>query len=97
MSCVCREKQAPDRENSKEIHYNVLPKMQCGTLYRAVFLSVPHKTELLGVKVTIDFQGQCRKNLISVQCVNCSGRLVTINFVISTSEFELVVSDSKYM
>jgi hypothetical protein len=96
MPCMCREKQAPDRENGKEIHYDVLSKMRCGTLYRPVFSSVPHKTELLGVKETIDLQGQCRKNLISVQCVNCSGRLVTINFVISTSEFELVVSDSKY-
>jgi len=55
MSRVCREKQAPDQENCKEMHYNVLPKMRCGTLYWAVFRSVPHKTELLGVKVTIDF------------------------------------------
>jgi len=56
----------------------------------AMFCSVSHKKELLGVKVTIDFQKQCHKNLISVQC------LVTINFVILASEFPPVVSDSKY-
>jgi len=31
-----------------------------------------------------------------VQCVNCSVHVVTINFVIPTSKFPLVVSDSKY-
>ena len=36
LSRVCREKQVPDWENCKEMHYNVLPKMQCRTLYRAV-------------------------------------------------------------
>ena len=71
MSRVCREKQTPDWENSKEVHYNVLPKMQCRTAHRAVFSSVRHKTELLGVKVTTDFQGQCRINLITMQSVNC--------------------------
>jgi hypothetical protein len=47
------------------------------------------KNELLEVKVTIDFQRQCHKNLISVQCVNCSGRLVTTNFEIPASKFQL--------
>jgi hypothetical protein len=42
MSRVYRQKQAPDQENCKEMHYNVLPKMRCRTLYRA-----SHKTELL--------------------------------------------------
>ena len=62
-----------------------------------MFLSVPHKNELLGVKVTIDFQRQCHKNLITMQSVNYSGRAVTTNFVIPTIKFRREVSDSKYM
>jgi hypothetical protein len=84
MSNVCRKRQAPDQENCDEIHYNILQKMW-RTLYRAVFWSLSLKTELLGVKVTINFHRQCHKNLISVQCVNCSGCVVTINFVILAS------------
>jgi hypothetical protein len=61
MSHVCREKQASDRENCEAVLYNVLPKMRCRTLYRAAFLSIWHKTELLVVKVMIDFQRQCCK------------------------------------
>ena len=62
--CVCSKKQAPDREDCEEMHYNVLPKMRCRTMYRA-----PHKTELMGAIVTIDFQRQWCKNLISVRNV----------------------------
>ena len=37
-SCrVCVEKQAPDREKCEEVHYNVLPKVRCKTLHRAMF------------------------------------------------------------
>jgi hypothetical protein len=68
--------------------------MQCWTLYRAVFLNVSLKTELLTVKVTIEFHRQCNKTLISAQCVNCSGRVVTVNVVILTSNFQIVVSGS---
>lgn len=88
--CVRRDKASADRENCEEMHYNVLPKMRCRTLYWA-----SHKTELLGVIVTIDFQWQYLKNLISVRYVNCIGRQVTINFKIPASKFQLVVSDSK--
>jgi hypothetical protein len=69
-------------------------KMWHWTLYRAVFWSLSLKTELLGVKVTI--QRQCRKNLIFAQCVNWRGCVVTINFVILDSNFPIVVSGSKY-
>jgi len=34
---VCGEKQAPDWEKCEKMHYHVLPKMRCRTLYRAVF------------------------------------------------------------
>jgi len=69
-SChVCREKQAPDRENCEAVHYNALSKMPCRTLYRALFSSISHKTELLRVKVTIDFQRQCCKK--SYLCAVC--------------------------
>jgi hypothetical protein len=30
---ACRQKQAPDRENCEEMHYTVLPKMRCRTIY----------------------------------------------------------------
>jgi hypothetical protein len=43
------------------MHDNVLPKMQCRSLYRAVFWSLPHKTELLGVRVTFIFSSQAAK------------------------------------
>jgi hypothetical protein len=92
VACVQREANARPGGGDKEVHYNVLLKMRCRTVYRTVFWSVPHKTELLGVKVTIDFQRQCRKNLITVQSVNCSGRVATTNFVIPTIKFPLVVS-----
>jgi hypothetical protein len=74
----------------------LLQKIQCCTFYGAGFLSVSLKTELLEVKVTIEFHSQCHKNLISAQCVNCSGRVVTINVMILTSKFPIVVSGSKY-
>jgi hypothetical protein len=96
-TCVCREKLAPDRKNCEELHYNVLQKMRHWTLYRAVFWSASLKIELLEVKVTIEFHSHCHKNLICAQCVNCSGRVVTINVVILTSKFSIVVSGSKYM
>jgi hypothetical protein len=63
----------------------------------AVFISVSLKTQLLGIKVMIEFHRQCRKKIISVQHVNCSGSVVTVNFVISTSNFPLAVSDSTHM
>jgi hypothetical protein len=94
--CVRRQKQAPDWENCEAVHYNVPQKMQRWTLYRSVFYSVSLKTELLEVKVTISFHRQCHKNVISAQCVNCSGLVVTINIVILTSKFPTVVSGSKY-
>ena len=34
---VSREKQTSDRENYKEVHYNVLQKMRCRTVDRTVF------------------------------------------------------------
>jgi hypothetical protein len=94
--CVCRQKQAPYWENCEAVHYNVPQKMQRWTSYRSVFWSVSLKTELLEVKVTIEFHRHCHKNLISAQCVNCSRRVVTINVVILTSKFPTVVSGSKY-
>jgi hypothetical protein len=48
------------------------------------------------VKVTLDFQRQHRKNLVSAQCVTCSGGLVITNFEIPASKFPIVVSGSKY-
>jgi hypothetical protein len=63
----------------------------------AVFISVSLKTQILEIKVTTEFHRQCRKKLISVQHVNCSGSVVTVNFVISTSNFPLALSDSTYM
>jgi hypothetical protein len=85
--CLCSEKEAPDRESCEAMHYNVLQKMWCWILYGAVFRSVSLQTELLELKVTTEFQRQCHKNLLSAQCVNCSGRVVTINVVILTSKF----------
>jgi hypothetical protein len=66
MSRVCKEKQAPDRENCETLHYNVLLKMRCRTLYRALFSSILHKSELLGVKITVNFQRQCCKKTLSL-------------------------------
>jgi hypothetical protein len=63
----------------------------------AVFISVSLKTQLLGIKVATEFHRQCRKKLISVQRVNCSGNVVTVTFMILTSNFPLAVSDSTYM
>jgi hypothetical protein len=70
--------------------------MLCSTLRWAVFWIELHKNELLEVKVTTEFQRQRCKNLISAQCVNCSGRLVTTNFEITASKFPIVVTGSKY-
>jgi hypothetical protein len=78
-------------------YYNVLQKMLCRILHWAVFWIELHKNKLLEVKVSIEFQRQRRKNLISVQCLNCSGHLVTTNFEITASKFPFVVSGSKYM
>jgi hypothetical protein len=91
--CVCA---APYRENCEAMHYNVLQQTRCWTLCRAVFWTVSLKTELLGVKLTTKFHRQCHKTLISAQCVNCSGCVVTINVMIPTSKFPVVVSRSKY-
>jgi hypothetical protein len=93
---LCMQKESSKLENCEEMHYNVHQKMLHWALYRAVFCSVSLKTELLGVKVTIEFQRQCHKNLIFAQGVNCSGRVVTVNVVILTSKFPIVVSGSKY-
>jgi hypothetical protein len=93
---VSAEKAVPGRESSEDMYYNVLPKMLCRTLHWVVFWIELHKNELLEVKVTIDFQRQRCKNLISVQCVNCSGCIVTTNFEILASKFPIVVSGSKY-
>jgi hypothetical protein len=46
---------------TKKMHNNVLSKMWCRTLYRAVFWSLPHKPELLEVRVTFIFMGQAAK------------------------------------
>jgi hypothetical protein len=62
----------------------------------AMDYSVSVKTELLEVKVTIEFHRQCHKNLISARCVSCSGRVATINVMVLTSKFLIVVSGSKY-
>jgi hypothetical protein len=85
------------RQTGKAVktYCNVLPKMLCRTLHWAVFWVELHKNELLEVKVTIEFQRQCGKNLISAQCVNCSGHLVTTNFEITASKFPIVVSSTK--
>jgi hypothetical protein len=95
-SChVNAERSKPQTEKTvKTCNTKYCQKCYVG-LQRAVFWIESHNTELLGVKVTVDFQRQCHKNLISVQCVNCSGSLVTINFVIPASKFPLVVSGSK--
>jgi hypothetical protein len=69
---VSADKQASDRENCEDMHNNVLQKMRDRIFRRAVFLSELHKNKLLRVKVTTDFQKQCRKKLISIQCVNFS-------------------------
>jgi hypothetical protein len=71
-----------------------MPKMLCRTLRWVVFLIESYKNELLEVKVTIDFQRQRRKNLISAQCVNCSEHLVITNFEILASKFPIAVSGS---
>ena len=34
---VCAERSRRQTGKTKEMHHNVLPKMRCGTLYRAVF------------------------------------------------------------
>jgi hypothetical protein len=86
----------PYQENCEEKHYNVLPKMLCTTLRMAIFWIESHKNELLRVKVTIYFRASAAKNLISVQCVNCSGSLVTINFITVASKFPILVSSSIY-
>jgi hypothetical protein len=93
---ISAEKDALDRESCEEMYYNILPKMLCRTLRWAVFSIELHKNELLEVKVTTDFYRQCHKNLISAQCVNCSGCLVTTNFEILASKVPIVVSGSKY-
>jgi hypothetical protein len=46
---------------TKKMHDNVLSKMWCRTSYRAVFWSLPHKPELLGVRVTFIFMGRAAK------------------------------------
>jgi hypothetical protein len=46
---------------TKNMHDNVLSKMWHTTLYRAVFWSLPHKPELLGVRVTFIFMGRAAK------------------------------------
>jgi hypothetical protein len=61
-----------------------------------VVFNLSHKNELVEVKVTIDFQRQHRKNLVSAQCVTCSGSLVITNFEIPASKFPVVVSGYKY-
>jgi hypothetical protein len=93
---VSAGKDASDRESCEDTYYSILPKMLCRTVRWAVFSIELHKNEVLEVKVTIDFYRQRRKNLISAQCVNCSGRLVTTSFEIPTSKFPIVVSGSKY-
>jgi hypothetical protein len=70
-------------------YYNVLPKMLCRTLHWAGFLIELHKNKLLEVKVTIEFQRQHCKNLISAQCINCSGHLVKTNFEFQPQNFQL--------
>jgi hypothetical protein len=62
---------------------------QCFEVYHS-------KLRLLGVNVTIEFHRQCHKNLVCAQCVNLSGRVVTVNVVILTSKFPIVLSGSKY-
>jgi hypothetical protein len=79
-----------------KMYYSVLPKMLWRTLRRAVFWIESHKNELVEVKVTIDFQRQRRKNLVSAQCLTCSGGLVITNFEIPASKFPTVVWGSKY-
>jgi hypothetical protein len=77
---VSAEKDAPYPESCEDIYYNIQPKMLCRTLCWVAFWIELHKNELLEVKVTIDFYRQHHKNLISAQCVNCSGHLVTTKF-----------------
>jgi hypothetical protein len=77
-------------------YYSVLPKMLWRTLRRAVFWIESHKNGLVEVKITIDFQRQRRKNLVSAQCVTCCGGLVFTNFEIPASKFPIVVSSPKY-
>jgi hypothetical protein len=64
---------------------SVLPKMLWRTWHWVVFWIESHKNELVEVKVT-DFQRQRRKNLVSAQCVTCSGGLVITNFEIPASK-----------
>jgi hypothetical protein len=71
-------------------HARLERKFQCVCVCRE------KQAPLLEVKVTIEFHRQCHKNLISAQCVNCSGSVVTINVAILTSKFPIVVSGSKY-
>ena len=93
MSHVCREKRQTSK-TVKKCARRYCCKCDVGLCIGQCF-EVYHKTVLLGVKVTIEFQKQCCKNLISVQCVNCSGNPVTINFVIPASKFPLTMSGSK--
>jgi hypothetical protein len=94
LSVQRRRRQA---RKAVKTYYNVLLKILWGTLHWVVFWTELHKNKLLEVKVTTDFQRQRRKNFISVQCVNCSGRIVTTNFDIPASKFPIVVPGSKYM
>jgi aminoglycoside phosphotransferase family enzyme len=91
---VYRQKQAPEQKNCEEMHHNVSQKM-CWTLYRAVFLNVSLKSELLGVKVTTEFHRQCHKNL-SLRNVKIVVDVDVINVMILTSKFQIVVSGSKF-
>jgi hypothetical protein len=83
-------------QKAMKTYYSVLPKMLWKTLHRAVFWIESHKNELVEVKVTIDFQRQRPKNLVSAQCVICCGGLMITNFEIPASNFLIVVSSSKY-
>jgi hypothetical protein len=71
---VSAEKEAPGWESCEDMYCNILPKMLCRTLCWVVFL-----IELLEVKVTIEFQSQHCKNLISALCVNSTGHILTTN------------------
>jgi ribosomal protein S14 len=63
-SCrVCAERSKHQTGKTEEMHNNVLAKMRCRTLCRAVFRSVSYQTELLGVTVTFIFSGSAAKTL----------------------------------
>jgi hypothetical protein len=55
---VSAEKDTSDCESCGDVYCNILPKMLCRTLRRAVFWIELHKNELLEVKVTIYFYKQ---------------------------------------